>query len=273
MVVGDLGDESALAGGIVGADIVVHLAGTIRGSRPQDFLPVNHVATRVLAKAVACRAPSAFVVHVSSLAAAGPSVDGKDTDAAPERCRPVSAYGESKRLGELAMRECVRRVAVIRPPMVYGPRDSATRLLFRSALAPLCLAPPWPRPMSVVHVRDAVAAILAVAIAQPDGATLPLDGPERTDMHSLLRAFAGACGRRARVVPVPLALAGAAAWAADAYSRLSGRLLHFNRDKVRELGASGWVADGEPLRRLGHAARVRLRDGLLEVAAAEGFLR
>lgn len=272
-VVGDLADASALARGLEGVDLVFHLAGTIKGSRPSDFLPVNETATRVLAQVIARRAPSAFVVHVSSLAAAGPSVDGVGSDAEPARCRPVSAYGESKRLGEVAMRESVRRVAVVRPPVVYGPRDRATRLLFRSALAPVCFAPPLPRPLSVVHVRDAVDAILAVALVQPVDATLPLDGPDRTDMHALLRAIAAACGRRARLLPMPFAVVGAAAWVCDAWSRLSGTKQHFNRDKVRELRACGWVADGAPMRRLGHAPRLFLDEGLRDVAVAEGFIR
>jgi nucleoside-diphosphate-sugar epimerase len=273
LVVGDLGDEAALAKGLDGVDVVFHLAGTIKGSRPSDFLPVNQRATQTLAAAIMRHAPAAFVVHVSSLAAAGPSMDGVGSDAEPDRCQPVSAYGESKRLGEIAMRECARRVAVIRPPVVYGAGDSATRLLFRSALAPLCFAPPSPRPLSVVHVRDAVAAMLLVATTQPVGATLPLDGPDRTDMHDLLRAIAESCGRRARLVAMPLAIAGAAAWACDGWSRITGRPLHFNRDKVRELRARGWVADGEALRRLGLKPQMWLREGLREVAVAEGFAR
>lgn len=273
VVVGDLADPTALARGLDGVDLVFHLAGTVKGSSAGDFLPVNRDATRRLAAAVARHAPAAFVVHVSSLAAAGPSTDGVGTDAAPERCHPVSAYGESKRLGEVAMRESVRRVAVLRPPVVYGPRDSGTRMLFRSALGPICLAPPSSKPLSLAHVRDAVAAMLAVAVAQPDGATLPIDGTERTDMHALMRSVAEVCGRRARLVPVPLSIAAVAAVACDWWAMATGHPSHFNRDKVRELRACGWVADGGPLRRLGHQAMVPLREGLREVAVAEGFVR
>ena len=274
MVLGDLRDRAVVERAVEGAQLVFHLAGTIKGARPSDFLPVNRDATGLLADAIARRAPSAFVVHVSSLAAAGPSVDGHGTDRDASECRTVSAYGESKRLGELAMTERVRRFAIVRPPVVYGPGDSATRLLFRSANGPLCFVPPRTAPLSVVHVRDVVGALLAVAHCQPHGATLALDGPDRTDTHALLSAIARACGRRARLAPLPLGLAAAAAWLCDAYSRASGRLLHFNRDKVRELRAAGWVGDARRLAAMtGFHAGVRLEDGLREVALIERFAR
>jgi len=274
MVVGDLRDRAMVERAVDGCDVLFHLAGTIKGSRPADFLPVNRDATGLLAEAVARRAPEAFVVHVSSLAAAGPSVDGVGADRRADECTTVSSYGESKRLGEIEMTARVRRCAVVRPPVVYGPGDSATRLLFRTANGPLCFVPPKSAPLSVVHVRDVVDSLLAVARAQPAGETMALDGPDRTDTHALLAAIAASCGRRARLVPLPLTIAAVAAFFCDAYSRASGRMLHFNRDKVRELRAAGWVGDASRLAaRTGFRARVRLLDGLLEVARREGLAR
>lgn len=274
LVVGDLRDVDAVARAIDGSNLVFHLAGTIKGARREDFLPVNVDATRQLADVIAQRTPSAFLVHVSSLAAAGPSIDGSGSDRPGNECRTISAYGESKRLGELAVAQRVPRHAIVRPPVVYGPGDSATRLLFRTANAPICLVPPIPRPISIAHVRDVVGALLAVAARQPLGSTMAIDGPERTDTHALLRAIAAACGRRARIAPMPLSIAAVAALACDGFARATGRLYHFNRDKVRELRAVGWVADSSSLvAATGFCASVRLQDGLLEVARAEGLAR
>ena len=103
----------------------------------------------------------AKVVLVSSLAAAGPSLDGADSNCGPAACRPVSVYGASKLQGELAFAESGLRHLIVRPPVVYGPGDSATRLLFAQALAPLCVVPLRPRPLSIIHVDDLVAALQA----------------------------------------------------------------------------------------------------------------
>lgn len=274
IVEGDVTDRAGLASAVAGVDLVYHLAGTLKAARPSGYLAVNAEATRELVAAVQSGAPKAHVVLVSSLAAAGPSVDGASSNARPEQCRPVSAYGESKRLGELAVAESDVSWTILRPPVVYGPGDAATRLLFRQACAPVCAVPPVARPLSVIHVRDVVAAVLAAGHLRPPGAVLALDGPDRTDTHQLLRAIAKSSGRTARLLPVPLAVASAAAAVCDAWARITGKASFFNGDKVKELRALGWVADGRAAQHaLGIAPLVGMERGLAEVAQREGFAR
>ena len=86
--------------------------------------------------------------------------------------------------------------------------------------------------------------------------------------------MAVACGRRARLLPVPMPLAALAAAASELWGRWRGGIGHFNRDKVREIRASGWVADGMPARvALQCSPHIGLPDGLAAVARAEGLLR
>lgn len=274
---GDLGDpgvERELPKAAGGVSIVLHLAGTLKGCRRADYEAVNVGGTARLVRAVAAVAPRAHFVLVSSIAAAGPSVDGVGTDAPPDRCRPISHYGDSKRRAELEVVRSVLPWTIVRPPVVYGPGDGATRLLFRQACAPLTAVPPRASPVSVIHAEDVVRALRLAMAAPPAAGVFPLDGPERTDTHAFVRAIAAACGRRIRMLPVPLVFASAAAAVSDAFAALTHRTSYFNRDKVRELGAPGWVTDGGPAKaRLGFEARVRLADGLLAVARAEGFAR
>jgi nucleoside-diphosphate-sugar epimerase len=261
---GDLGE----------ADVLLHLAAEVKGWRDAAFSAVNVGGTGRLLRAVDDAAPGAHFVLVSSLAAAGPSVDGTGTAALPDACQPVSAYGESKRRAEQLVLAARSAWTIVRPPVVYGPGDAATRLLFRQANAPLTAVPVRTRPLSVIHVDDVAEALLRVAMLRPAGAVLPLDGPERTDTHALLRAIATASGRRARLLPVPIAIAALGAAASDGWAALRRRASFFSRDKLREIRARGWVADGGPaLDRLGFAATTRLAAGLAAVARQEGFLR
>ena len=62
---------------------------------------------------------------------------------------------------------------IVRPPVVYGPGDAATRLLFRQALAPLVAVPARRAPLSVIHSDDVVDALLAAIQRRPAGAILP----------------------------------------------------------------------------------------------------
>src|SRR5262249_2838160 len=157
-----------------GADVVFHLAGTLKASRARGYLPVNVAGTQNLVAATAAAAGGCHFVLVSSLAAAGPSVDGSGTALPPAECRPVSAYGESKRQGEPALAQSRLRWTIVRPPVVYGDGDAATALLFRQACAPLCAVPVQSRPLSVLHADDCVSALLLAARARAHGAALPL---------------------------------------------------------------------------------------------------
>ena len=270
---GDSGALPALTAAAEGVRLVLHLAGTLKAATPAGFAAVNVDGTARLIAALAAAAPQAHVVLVSSLAAAGPSLDGTGSARPPDATAPVSWYGASKRGGELAVVAGRSPWTILRPPVVYGPGDAATRLLFRQALAPVTVAPIRPRPLSVIHADDVVDAVLAAARRCPVGAVLPLDGPERTDTHALLRAIADACGRRARLLPMPMPIANAAAWLADGFGWLRGSVGFFNRDKVREIRAVGWVADGTLARTaLDWQPSIHLAEGLAAVARAEGFL-
>lgn len=271
---GRAGSEASLAEAAVGAQVVVHLAGSLKAYGKNGYRAVNVVGSRRLYAAVAAQAPLAFVVHVSSLAAAGPSTDGRASAAPAAACRPVSAYGTSKLRGELELLRSGLSHTIVRPPVVYGPGDAATRMLLQQSSATRVWLPKNAAPLSVIHVQDVVLALLLAIDRRPHGAVLPLDGPARTDTHEFTRAIAKACGVQPKFVPVSLRLAAVAALAADVVARVRRRPSYFNRDKVRELAAPGWVADGEPARRaLGFLPNVALHEGLAAVVRAEGFVR
>lgn len=256
-----------------GAGVVVHLAGAVRACSRRELDAANVDATTRLLEVLPAHAR--FVL-VSSLAAAGPSVDGARTSEPAAACAPVSHYGESKRQGELALlaeaARSQREWLVLRPCLVYGPGDAATALLFRQATGPLCAVPWRPRPLSTLHVEDLCDAIeLALARTAASGTFLPVAG-EVSDTHRLMRSIADACGRRARLVSVPDHVVECAGSVADVVSRMRRRPSYFSRDKAREITAAGWVADTEPARlRLGFTARIGLQRGLGDVAREVGW--
>jgi nucleoside-diphosphate-sugar epimerase len=96
----DAGLEEALQG----VDTVIHVAGVTKALTTDDYYAGNARATENLARAVKGR--PIRLVHVSSLAAVGPSPDGTPLgeDAEP---RPLTQYGKSKLAGERAVRELV----------------------------------------------------------------------------------------------------------------------------------------------------------------------
>ena len=227
-----LGNPLALEEALVGMDAVIHLAGAVRGRRPEDFRLANVDAVRHLAAAAAGqKRPPAFLL-VSSLAASQPQ---------------LSDYAASKRAGERALSaQPDLDWTIVRPPAVYGPGDVELRPMLRLLRRGLTVVPGNARQrLSFLHVDDLVSAILRWLedparcrrrqFSIDDGMADGYDWPA-------IAAAAGGSGKRTLVIP-PYALM-LAARVNVLLSRLRRRAPMLTPGKVRELLHDRWV-DGD----------------------------
>jgi len=261
---GDLRDPLSLPAVVRGADAVFHVAGALYSHRPRDFHEVNALGTESLLAACRKECPELrrFVL-VSSLAAAGPSRAGRpvrETDAP----RPVSDYGRSKLAAERRAAASGLPVTVVRPPIVYGPRDRGVLpvadllargwrpALLRSKLYSLC------------YVEDLVRGIRSAAESPSSvGRTYHLAESRHYSLDYLLRLILRLLGvRRARPVPAPEPLLRLAGAALDPLARGLGLDTTPAADKVREIAWDEWTADsGRARAELGFAARIGPEEG------------
>jgi nucleoside-diphosphate-sugar epimerase len=242
-VPGALDDPDALGRLVEGAGTVVHLAGVVRAGRTERFEEANRVGTANLVAAIRSRAPEARLVHVSSLAAAGPSPtpEGLGPEAEP---RPVSAYGRSKLGAEREVAGLGRdtRWSVLRPPAIYGPRDTDVLAFFRMAALGVAAVPSGSRWISVAFVGDVVRAVFAAAARGEATRTYHLGEPEGYEIGDLVRRLALAGGVPVRVVRVPGAVLSLAGAGGSVLHRLGLSGIAMTRDKARELTARHWTA-------------------------------
>ena len=224
-----LGNPQALQEALVGMDAVIHLAGAVRGRRPQDFRPANVDAVVHLAAAAARQErPPAFLL-VSSLAASQPQ---------------LSDYAASKRAGERALSaHSGLDWTIVRPPAVYGPGDAELRPLLRLLRRGFAVIPGNVRQrLAFLHVDDLATAILRW-LEEParcrqrrfnidDGTLGGYDWPA-------IAAAAGSSGKCRMVIP-PWALRLTARLNL-LLSRLWGRAPMLTPGKVRELLHDCWV--------------------------------
>jgi nucleoside-diphosphate-sugar epimerase len=250
LVTGSLEDAGALDALVAGCGTVFHLAGVVRAGSAAEFDRGNRAGTERLVAALRRNAPDARLVHVSSLAAAGPSAEpsGVAPDDAPA---PVSAYGRSKLAGERAAREWGRCV-VVRPPAIYGPRDTDVLQFFRLAARGIVPLPAGERWVTTAFVSDVVRTLLAAGSGDVLGRVLHVGDPGPLTMRALIAELAAAGGVRARVVEVPAGLLRVAGRVGDLLQRLGARGVALTSDKAGELLARHWTArTEESLRRLG----------------------
>ena len=160
--IGTLDDKTSLINSLKDVSTVFHLAGKINGKTREDFFKTNQQGTRNLLEAVLeSKVNLDQFILVSSLAAAGPSPDGHllNEDESP---RPVSFYGESKLAAEREAEHFSNDIpiTIVRPPAVYGPRDTETLRLIKLAGSRLrCIPGGNKNIFSALHVSDMVDAL------------------------------------------------------------------------------------------------------------------
>ncbi|HET7753254.1 MAG TPA: NAD-dependent epimerase/dehydratase family protein [Anaeromyxobacteraceae bacterium] len=241
---GDALDPEALAPAVRGCPLVFHLAGVRRAARREDFVRGNVLSTRLLLDACERAGGVQRFVLAGSLAACGPSREGRRED---DPLDPHEWYGESKADAERLVFTYRERlpVAVARPPRIMGPGDRENLLFFRIAARRVVLRFLGPeRPLSWIDVDDCARgfALLGEHPAAAGNAFF-LASDERTSVVDLQRAISRAVGVRPREIPVPPVVLRAAAAGADVVTRLSGRRLPLNRKLARQILAPGWTCD------------------------------
>lgn len=268
VVAGGIGDRAALDALVAGAGVVFHVAGAIAARSEAEFLAVNRDGTRAVADACR-RAGVGRLVFVSSLAVTGPADAGRPADVkAPPR--PVTPYGRSKSAGEDAVRESGVPFTIVRPPIVYGPRDRQTLRLFRLArrgLAPLL--GDGSQELSLVQASDLADALVAAASSPlAAGRTYHAAHGEVVTQRRLMEEIGRAMARAPRLFAVPHAAVRAALALSGAVARVTGQATLLDSSKAEELLAPAWTCTTDALARdAGWTARVPLRPGLAETAA------
>ena len=245
VVRGDLGYQGDLSQAVADAEWVIHLAGALKGFSQEDFLRVNREGTRRLAEACQVYAPrlSRFVL-VSSLAALGPSPGGALPIPEDAPARPLTWYGRSKLEAEEVLRGSGLPWTIVRPPIVFGPRDRDLLSYFRIARRGLLPIPGRKeRSYSLVFAPDLADGILKVAEASASsGEVFHLTGPEVVTWSEFGRKIAAALGGRGHVLHLPEFLVRVSARLADCAASLRGRPNIFSSQKVIEMLAPAWVA-------------------------------
>lgn len=236
----DFMDPASMEEAVSGAEVIVHAAGATSAGSQEEFDRANALVTRNMLAARDMYAKGSLFIYISSQAASGPS-----------GCGPVTAYGRSKLLGELAVKETGNWL-ILRPPAIFGPGDPASAPVLRMALKGVFLSPWMNRGGFCLVFAGDLAKLTADLPGFPDavGRTLEPSYGRLYSWKDFHRILESASGRRILHVRVPPALVQAAGFMNEALSSFVGRTPFFCRDKCRELLACSWDLEDGLTRRL-----------------------
>ena len=264
---GSISDPESLRSAMSDVTHVVHCAGCVRASRVSEFYDINHSGTRNVVEALNLHGSRVQrFVHVSSLAAAGPATPSRPARE-EDTPRPVSEYGKSKLQGEAEVRSrCKRPFTILRPPAVYGPRDTGFLPMFKAVKNHLLPKPSRSQVLSLVFVRDlAEAVVLCLDHPAAVGKTYFVANGELATGGRMAEKIAEQLRTWTLPCPLPAAVLWPLCLANEIFSRLSGRPTLLSLQKFAELRAPGWVCDASSFQReLGYTCSTTLDQGIAE---------
>ena len=269
---GSVEQSDRVEAAVNGVDAIVHAAGLVKARSAEEFHATNVGGTANVVEAAKKLVPKLRrLVYVSSLAAIGPSEDGRPLRG-DEKPHPVTNYGRSKLEGEGVVRAAkdTLKVTIIRPPAIYGPRDGEIFAAFQAVQRGLLptLGDPS-NTLSMIYAEDAAAACVRAIFADvPSGSTYFVDDGEVYRFREMLEGIEGALGKRAFLrVNLPMPVLYLAALSTEVYGKLANKAVMLTRDKVNEIRQPHWVCSSEAAQKeLGWMPRVKLREGTEKTA-------
>lgn len=265
--VADLATGRGIEPALDGVDTVFHLAGVTRALSTAAYYAANATATGKLVEALQGR--SIRFVHVSSLSAVGPSLDGRpvDEDTIPH---PMSSYGKSKLEGERIARALAPQARIVRPPVVYGPRDTSVFQILKSVAQGRVLEiAGGERWFSAIYVEDLVEGLMATARAgMAAGRTYFMAYRQPATWRELEATAAKIMGRKPRILRVPVGAAQSVGFLFEMWSRITRNPAMISREKVAEACCRFWICDSaRAASELGFEASTPLSTGLAKTLA------
>ncbi len=245
LVRGDLHDEAAIRAAVRGQNVVYHAAALVAAKDEAEFFRANREGTAIVVRAMEQLAPYARLVHISSLAAAGPAALGipRTTEHAEA---PLTMYGRSKNAAEQVVRESHLPWVIARPPAVYGPRDRDNFLqvfkLVRSGFAPVF--GDGSQELSLVYAPDLARALELIGTTPGiESRAYFTNHPEIVTTADLVRRIGRLMGRDVRIIPIPQPAAKALLGAAGQVAALLGNRTILRAEKAHDFFSPGWTGD------------------------------
>lgn len=279
LVYGDVTCEESLQEAVADKQHVYHLAGVVKATSQRAFDRVNFGGTAKLLRA--CWRHNTRLkrfVLVSSQSAGGPSLQGHPVDES-DNPRPVSLYGKSKLKAEQEARKYLGRfpVTIIRPPVIFGPRDRGMYPFFRMLKRGIVVLVRGERRANFVYVKDVVSgAILAAETQAAVGQIYYIAAERGLRWGEFAETAAAVMTVRALVVSVPEASVRALGAANSLIAALTARARMLDWQKAHEILQPHWLCDiSKAKRELGYHPEYSLEEGLadtIEWYQSEGWI-
>lgn len=280
LIYGDFFDNEALKKSVADVDYIFHVAGVTKAKTKEEYFRGNHIATKNLLNTVLTTQPNLKrFVHISSQTVTGPSLDDKPVDEQTP-LYPITTYGISKMEAE---KECLKvmdkfPITIIRPPTVYGPRDTDVFEFFNTISKGLQPVVGFGKKfVSMIHVRDLVEGIiLAGEHPKGIGETYFIANERYYHWQEVGDLTAIILNKRVLLVHIPEFVVYIIGGFAELFELLSSKPALLNFEKVKDIVQDAWICDVAKAKTgLGFCEKISLEEGIRNTVTwyrAQGWL-
>lgn len=263
---GDLFSDKALEETIPEMDFVFHVAGVVKAKTKEEFFRGNTEATRNLAE-ITCKVNPSLrkFVFVSSQAACGPTIGTEPSDENTV-AHPITTYGVSKLKAEEAVLGFSDKmpVTIVRPPAVFGPRDTEILIYFKTFSKGLNSIIGFDaKYLSLVYVEDLADGILLSAEKEiSSGQRYFVCMDKAYNWDEIGRVTSELLGTKAIKIRLPHSVVYSVGYLAELFSTFSKKPATLNVEKCKDITQLRWVCSNTKAKReLGFSPRYDIESG------------
>jgi len=262
-----LTDPVSLRKAFNGAEYIFHVAGVVKSKTPEGYFKGNVDTTRVLLEtALEFRSTIKKFLVVSSLTAAGPSLNGKpvDENKAPS---PITTYGRSKLAEEELAKTYMDRlpVTICRAPAVYGERDTEIFIFFNTFNKGLMTTIGLDRKiLSLIHVADLVEGFYLAAVSERSAGKVYFISSEKYyTWEEVGDVTSKVLNKKPFKVKVPHSIVYTIAAIAQFFALFSKKPATLNIEKARDITQHSWTCSTQKaIDELGYCQKVSIEEGI-----------
>jgi nucleoside-diphosphate-sugar epimerase len=226
---------------------IIHNAGITKSLRKEDFFKINYRYTMNFFEAVSFSNHNPLkLIYVSSLSAAGP---GKADLSVPvsmsDEAAPITSYGLSKLSSEkYIIEQSDIPYIIIRPTAVYGPGDKDFFNMVKLINKHIDLMiGSHKQALSFIYVKDLSRLIYDLLESPVINKSYFASDGNSYDKTSMSDLMAEIMQKKIHRFYVPVILAKMIAGISETASRITGKALVLNPEKVKEFSACNWNCD------------------------------
>lgn len=253
LVEGDLFSNDVLSDTIKEMDYIFHVAGVVKAKNKEGFEKGNYLATKNLLELTLKFKPDIIkFVHISSGAVCGPNPDEKPMDETyiPQ---PKTTYGRTKKMAEDEVIKFKDKfpVVTVRPPAVFGPRDTEIFIYFKTFAGGLnSVIGLSEKYLSLIYVEDLVDGIILAAEKETvSGSIYFICSDKEYNWNDIGSITSKLLGKKAIKIRVPHFIVYTVGAIAQFFSMFSKKAATLNLEKCFDITRKKWVFSNEKAKR------------------------